>query len=278
LKSARSGASIAAVYRALGLLLLGLSACATEGRDDLLSRRGDREPLRPVVPAPPPPPGSEDKIPEHPVATATPEERAATMPNDQACVRAHTEQDKGGDPSGAFQLLRACAAVGKWRDLRRALSPPINQHLAKLSEPEALTLLYRIIANRGGIFESDVPLTQRWSWGLHYLAEGFGDDPLPKDAWVVFRTDAAEAKRGKNALTLVELVRSAKDSKASFSESGRVIIAKNPGALLIPEEGELIVLARLEKVVANNRDGYPEARVSLVEVMRPGLIAPDLTQ
>lgn len=263
---------------------LGLCACVQARSDDFLGGERDQAEVQRQgtgpKPAPPPPPPSatSDKIPTRPPPPFDALARARSMPDDLACLKAVSELESQGRVEDGFALLGACAAEGKWRDLRRLLSAPWRARLGQHAEADVMVLLGRVIANRGGLFESDVPLCNLNRVELHTLGEAFQGDGLRPGAWVIVRAFAGPERitKKERRVVLKELTRGSSDRGAE--ETGATASTKVPLPLPPIEEGqELIVIGRLEGRVGTNQDGYPEARLEAHGVFRPGRTLPDLS-
>lgn len=227
-------------------------------------------------------------------------ERAATYRDDIDCSRA-VRQAEGADlRTLAWELIVACARTGKWRNLQHMFDPPYGARLAERPRPEALDLVARVIATRGGTFEADLPIVQRAGLPLTSLGDAVAR-LLPAGSWIIFRANVDQERRvrGKRVAELVEMGRRTQDRKAYawgwdragevyvsgiakvgssdvFDETGRIVEAKLPDTLPFLGSGQFIFAGRFKGVRTEEDATY--ALVDVVEVYTPGTVTFDVAR
>ncbi|MBK6683871.1 MAG: hypothetical protein IPG45_05305 [Deltaproteobacteria bacterium] len=254
-----------------------LTGCVQARSDDFLEREREERPVGPVTKTPPPPP-PKDLIPTTPPPPFDAYAKADSLSDDLACVKSVSELEAQARQDDAFALLVACAGEEKWRDLRRLLGPPWRGRLGKMPEDQGMVLLGRVIATRGGLFESDVRLCNLNRLELQPLTEAFQGRGLRAGSWVIFRAFAGRERTSKKdrRVELKELSRGEGDR--GVDETGATITAYLPANLPpIEEGGQYIVVGRLDGAVGTNSEGYPHTKLKAVGLFRPGRTMPDLS-
>lgn len=227
--------------------------------------------------------------------------RAASYRDDIDCSRAVRLAEAAGQRTLAWELVVACARTGKWRNLQRMFDPPFGARLAALPKPEALELVARVIATRGGMFEADLPLVRRGGYRLTSLQDAAARQ-LPAGTWVIFRASVDQERRvrGKRVAELVEIGRRTQDRKGRvdhydrsgrmylgseyskvassdlFDETGTIVEAKLPDSVPFLGSGQFIFAARFQGFRSDEDMTY--ALVDVVEAYTPGTITFDIAR
>lgn len=287
--------------RRLILALVIVSGCATT-KDDFLSDNRDRARARQETPPPPKEvPGEVERRPAPSQADLAKDaaNRANAMRDDVECGRAVSVDEGSGRAAEGWHLLLACTRQGKWRSLTRLLGSPWGQRLQQAEEGERIAVLANVIANRGGVFEADLPVVQRASTPLRSLQEAFGS-AAPAGSWVIFRASIAKEgvdKQGRRTVELDEVSRGTQDRKERvdyydssrryvgsavektgssdfYDDTGNQVIGILPQNIVL-SKGQLIFLARVDSLKET-----PEGRRAFVHVARafvPGAIMFDVS-
>lgn len=114
----------------------------------------------------------------------------------------------------AWHLMRECSVQAKWRNLRRLGSPMFRGRMRALPEMERWSLIAKVVANRGGLFEIDLPELQERGLAVHGVRAAFKDS-MPAGALVMFRAELStqsKEKNGTHSVVLREVARQTEDT------------------------------------------------------------------
>ncbi len=169
---------------------------------------------------------------------------AKKMRDDIDCEKETERLSKLKLTSEAWHLLRACTKQAKWRNLRRLASPAFAKRMSALGEKERMLFVAEVVANRGGVFEIDLPDAQDKGWALHGVPTAI-KKALPAGSLVMFRADLASqsVEGGKHEVVLQEVARKTEDHKETFLLQGQrtgniyVVEAKTGSSDLLEETG-----------------------------------------
>ncbi len=278
----------------IAALSLMVTACAAQGpKDDLLADRAtarwtdeDQNTALAQTVAKAPPAAD-------PVKAA--ETKAATLRDDIECTKAiHRMKVEGeGDP---YPLMVACARQGKWRNLKALLAHPVTE---AMPEAEAVPLLAHVIANRGGMFESDLRECLGRRRRLYHVSEARGPRPIPRGSWMMFRGELKTEDLGRSGERIAkfrEFARGTRDRNVViadyFTQQGVYVgsevdkvgsedVLRDTGLIVeaeLPEDTtslvrgqQYIVLAKYDRTQTTPEPETVTAYVQLVAAFRPGV-------
>jgi hypothetical protein len=250
------------------------------------------------------------------VAAESPESVASSMRDDLQCSREVSKlSSEASQTERAWQLLRACAAMDKFRDLKLALRPTFSGKVRALGAEESARFLTQLIAIRGANFRRDLKVIQAEGFSIHALepaceepdrhrgklvtfhAVALGDgssassvkfaeiDKVTEDLYAHGDSDLAqgtaqsEAGRRSNPKDRSGQVWIKAGSQSSGYLTGRTVIANVDGALRrrLSSNNEYVLVGVLQSVRRLVVEGEPtqEARVVLIDAFPPGVETPE---
>jgi hypothetical protein len=138
-------------------------------------------------------------------------------------TRAEIEQAFADYQAHALRRLALAGGErGKWSNLRQFLR--LHQPQDTQSEA-AMSLLARVIAQRGGEFSADLPSCRDQHWPLYGLADVGGEGVGPQDPWLVFRARVTVAAAPDGDARIVEL---AEEARGSQDVNGVAVLYHRP--------------------------------------------------
>jgi hypothetical protein len=196
------------------MVLWGAGACTS-------LRESDREWIE-ARDAPPPSAAARADARDPAVLEREAREQAIALTDDIACDQAVRARELDRDRQGAWALMIACVQRGKWSNLRQFLR--LHQPQDTQSEA-AMSLLARVIAQRGGEFSADLPSCRDQHWPLYGLADVGGEGVGPQDPWLVFRARVTVAAAPDGDARIVEL---AEEARGSQDVNGVAVLYHRP--------------------------------------------------
>lgn len=175
------------------------------------------------------------------------------------------------DRREAWEWLKACVRAGRFIELRSLLDGEWDALLRH--QPDAPSLLLRIVAERGGDVDRDLALLRERRIPLFTLAQALADPDLYRGRLVVAR--ARVASRSPRRIVLEPTVVVAARAVTFDVESGTRLVAHTttPDPFLAPDD-VIVLLARFEALAPDGDDGGATAQLTLVDWQRPRQSSP----
>lgn len=283
----------------VGVTAMAMPSCASEPKH--IFTYGSSEDAAASIPSP---------------APESPESIASALRDDLECSReVRRLATQRAEEDRAWDLLRACLAMDKFRDLKLALSPPLLRRSQLLGNIEQARLFAQLVATRGANFRRDLRLLEAEGVAIHSLEEVFNKperhrgalvtfhavmvpegsspsrvqlaevDKLTADLYAPRHSDRAEgsvqsqAGRSSNPVDRYgrEWVKAGSQNFGHFT--GRQAIGSVDSKLRrrLSAANEYVVVGVLQSVRGFVKDGEPrqEARLKLIDAFPPGVETPE---